>query len=579
MRRKKTHSREGLAQSEVVGVILLFGITMTGIGIITVTGFPSLDSARDDVGFSRAQNEMMRLDSHATAVASGSGTKTVRLNLQEGSLNTVEKSTRVDINITNTTKNLNRSFDLNSVRYTMGDREVWFEAGGIFRKTSADANATMVSAPDFGFSRNSLTVSLVNVSTADLATAGGQQTFTVSRESKVDRPYRDTSPIRNGTVYVNVTTPNSEAWERYFENRHKQVVVVESNHDANPGWVKVRHVDVVSTTPIYFRQAILSSGKWLVLDNSTVDTVSGDNTADIEITEEIEFKKGSVVNGTVKSNLSSGSAAIDCLGSCGKDDMIRGDALARNTIEASHDSNDNSNIYVPPEYEINDSADVHVDVPEPVNDIINKKLGSYEGNTPLSDFATGGGDIDVPPGNYVVDGSNDIDWNSETINFNTDEGDINIAIQNGSNTKFSISKSEINVNGRGDVRIFRGCANGMTGFNLDGVEMNVRNNNSRHFQVYVYPDKQCSGTGPKLEIIDSTFYGAIYAPNNDRISLGQQNQGVEFYGAIIGERTELIDTELHYDRDNMVFPIRLRETDDPTRAHLHVTKSDVNVSG
>ncbi|MDY6774886.1 MAG: hypothetical protein SV253_02180 [Halobacteria archaeon] len=564
-RTTRTDSRQRLAQSEVVGVILIFGITMTGIGIITLTGFPTLDSARDDVQFDRALNEMMRLDSKATGVASGSGTKKVRMNLQKGSLEVVEDTTRVRINVTNTAKNLNHSFELNSVRYTMGDREVWFEAGGIFRKTSADANATMVSAPDFGFSRNSLTVSLVNVSNTDLATAGGQQTFTLSRESKVDRPYRDRSPIRNGTVYVNVTSPHSEAWERYFEDRHKQVVVVESNHDASPGWVKVRHVNVVKDIRP-FRQAALSSGTEMELENATIDAysygITGDYSPDdrvmgvdlVESEETILFpnnpKNPSHIYGNVVSNDSITGGSEN-----NPKPTIHGDAIARNDIE-----DDRINITG----ENTTGVDVDINVPEPVASRIVDEI--KEGGTSFPNNPTAS---DLDQRRYLV--SNNVNHNSGTMIFDTRDHPITVAIENKTNFRLN---SDVKVKGNNPVRIYRGDHSSDNSFRLTGSEIITPDNRTDLFQVYVFPYPD-TGTGPKLRLRDgSIFRGVIYAPNNDRIFV---ESGTEVYGSIIAEEVQITDSALHYNTDLRY--LSLRETDDPTRAYLHVTKSDVNVSG
>jgi hypothetical protein len=77
----------GLAQSEVIGVVLILGITFTGISIILVTGNPTLEDTKELARTSTAENGISLLDERVSSAAlSGAEKKRFRLNLQSGKL-------------------------------------------------------------------------------------------------------------------------------------------------------------------------------------------------------------------------------------------------------------------------------------------------------------------------------------------------------------------------------------------------------------------------------------------------------------------------------------------------------------
>jgi hypothetical protein len=77
-----------VAQSEVIGVVLVLGITFTGISIILVTGNPTLDNTKELARTSTAENGLSLLDERVSSAAlSDARKKRFSLNLQSGELN------------------------------------------------------------------------------------------------------------------------------------------------------------------------------------------------------------------------------------------------------------------------------------------------------------------------------------------------------------------------------------------------------------------------------------------------------------------------------------------------------------
>jgi len=80
-------TEHGVAQSEVIGIILILGITFTGISIILVTGNPSLEDTKELARTSTAENGMALLDERISSAAlSRSDKKRLTLNLQSGEM-------------------------------------------------------------------------------------------------------------------------------------------------------------------------------------------------------------------------------------------------------------------------------------------------------------------------------------------------------------------------------------------------------------------------------------------------------------------------------------------------------------
>ena len=76
-----------LAQSEVLGVVLLLGITVTAIGVILTTGIPTLNDAKEQANVQSAVNVLNILDGRVSSVTLGSADKKkVSLELESGTL-------------------------------------------------------------------------------------------------------------------------------------------------------------------------------------------------------------------------------------------------------------------------------------------------------------------------------------------------------------------------------------------------------------------------------------------------------------------------------------------------------------
>jgi flagellin-like protein len=204
------------AQSEIIGVILILGITFASIGVILLLGQPVLSDATNDATVDRVQNEMVTLDARLTAVSRGTSVnESLSFSLEGGTLRSDSDATRLNVTLEDGTEVYNRT--IGNIEYENGDTAIAYEAGGIWRRNTLTGGSFMVSSPDFDFDGETLTLPVYNVTT-DIGYSGPRNIPV--RGGNNTRYYPDATdknPV-DGNVTVTVETDYYRAWERYFEN-------------------------------------------------------------------------------------------------------------------------------------------------------------------------------------------------------------------------------------------------------------------------------------------------------------------------------------------------------------------------
>ena len=207
------------SQSEVLGTVLILGLSMTAIGIALVGGGVALGDLISDAEASNVENGMSHLSSKASLVALGDadsqrfslgstqeGTVTVRPN--EGSMNITH--------ITNESRNETFQTDLGAIVYEGKNREVAYQGGGIWTKRGD--NSTMTSAPEYYYRGTTLTLPIIQVS-GEGAVGGrtqGQITpVSVGEDAVSDLP----TPLENGTIEIKIQSEYYEGWHAFLSQR------------------------------------------------------------------------------------------------------------------------------------------------------------------------------------------------------------------------------------------------------------------------------------------------------------------------------------------------------------------------
>ncbi|WP_435360550.1 DUF7289 family protein [Haloarchaeobius sp. DFWS5] len=199
-----TSARGMRAQSHVIGVALLLGITVLALGTLTASIGVAVDSGAATADANRVTDD---LDA-ALRPVEVTGTHVGRLHATDGRLGTVSRTVRL-LNDSGTVQTV----EANALVYESGSERVTFLAGGIVR---GDGHAArMVEAPPVvaasGDSVLVAGVATVGTETASVSIGGQPVTLytNVSHE-------RTELPRDHYRLAVETTTP--AAWREYFES-------------------------------------------------------------------------------------------------------------------------------------------------------------------------------------------------------------------------------------------------------------------------------------------------------------------------------------------------------------------------
>lgn len=232
------------AETELLGHIIILGITILGIITIAIYGVPSILDLQTLANLRNAEQTLAVLDSHASRTVLGnSPTQVTEMELGGGSLTVIPNSSSPSYIMINSTA-FNFTVPMGKVEYQLGDRRVAFEGGGVW--SNYPSGTVMLSRPEFNYNGWTLTLPVFNISGS--ASVGGKGTAMVSvkknppvvvfpntaNASWVNR----TNPVNFtvvGKVYVNIKSDFYDGWANYVESVSSVKVVSEDpkNHTAS----------------------------------------------------------------------------------------------------------------------------------------------------------------------------------------------------------------------------------------------------------------------------------------------------------------------------------------------------------
>lgn len=236
MSRSDPPATDRRAQSEVIAVVLLFGLTAAGAGAVLVFGADAIQGTTESTDLGRAEHAMTQLDSKSSLVAHGSS-EVQRVDVASGGQGTVsvdedagwmrvrivnESTGTVDEEIMNET--------MGAVVYERGATTLVYQGGGVWRRDPG--GSTLVSPPEFHYRGRTLTLPLILV--------GGEVTstdaVTMVQQTPPQGQYPNESvgrrnPLTSGRVNVTVGSDHYRAWGRFFAERTQGSVSYDHAND------------------------------------------------------------------------------------------------------------------------------------------------------------------------------------------------------------------------------------------------------------------------------------------------------------------------------------------------------------
>ncbi|WP_123622039.1 archaellin/type IV pilin N-terminal domain-containing protein [Halorubrum sp. CSM-61] len=221
--------RSERGQSEVIGVVLLLGITIAAVTVTVATGSAALGLVTDDARSASVENGMSQLSSQSSLVALGE-TDARRFDLGSvdgGQLRLDENAGRVEVRIENgsdTTTTYDGS--IGTLEYVGDRRTVAMQGGGVWAMEGD--RGRMISPPEYHYRGETLTFPIVRVTGDESSPASG--TGVVRRNASASNVTGTPNPLRNGTVVVEVESEYYEGWYDFFVRRADGTV---TKDDAN----------------------------------------------------------------------------------------------------------------------------------------------------------------------------------------------------------------------------------------------------------------------------------------------------------------------------------------------------------
>lgn len=219
-------------QSELVGVVLLIGLTVLGTTAVVAFGAGTIADSRADAELRSTEHAMTLFDSKAANVALGeSPVRTVQFGRTDGRFETREGggTMRIEHHTEGDDEPVEWAgcgtepgvceIDLGAMVYTQDGTEIAYQGGGVWRHEGG--GTTMVSPPEFHYRGETLTLPVVATrgEGSTSASAGGGPTATLRSDSEDGSAPAYAGAIESGTVSVTVESPYYRGWERYFEER------------------------------------------------------------------------------------------------------------------------------------------------------------------------------------------------------------------------------------------------------------------------------------------------------------------------------------------------------------------------
>ncbi|WP_128478062.1 DUF7289 family protein [Halorussus pelagicus] len=567
-------------QSEVLGVVLLLGITIMGTGLIVAFGSSALDDSKRTSEIDSAENAMTQLDSKASLVGIGSS-PAQRASLGVGGVSVENRSGWMRIRVVNRTDGttehdvMNRT--LGAITYENGDTDIAYQGGGVWRRT--DGGSTMVSPPEFHYRGTTLTLPLVSVNGTDSLDGTIRMARGGPTESKFpkqgDAAFRN--PLENGEVTVTVRSAYYEAWGRFFEQRtggevtydhaRKRVVITlvaptETQNVTNA---------LAGTTPD--QMTIQGAGGSSFTDsyNSSDGPYSGSPSMPYEGTivtkGSVELTGGAEVYGDIRT----GGGTVDFGGGV----AVHGNVSYGGTINCKDNGGGCKSV---DGWQANNGTAPDI---SPIGELVTRKDATYSDasnndndavtaiNESTDEWNESESTLTLPSGAYYVD-TETLD-SSQTVEFDNTGGDVTLVVDD------NIVWNDVNIDvadpDGGMVKLYTTGSR----FHVIGGEVgDTATHESPVFRVY-------AGPGLDVKLDDSAkLVGLIYAPGTDTQSgsITVRTQS-ELFGGIVGGGNTLLKAggSIHFDRAlRSVQPVVGVSGDVPRVTYLHVSVSRVNVT-
>lgn len=218
----------------MLGYVFVFSLIVATVAFVTVSGFGSLESARNAEQHNNAERAFDVLNSNIEEVyGNGAPSRATELSLGEASLHTddpiVFNVTVVDGSDVTTIEREIRPLVFSGI----GETKFVYEAGAVFRDQRE--SGVILEKPPFIFASDRTVIPIIQTTSDGQRSIAGSTVLvrTVAKERTVAVADTDPTSAAFDDVFVNVTnSPRQDLWKRYFEDQVGLSCSVETGPDA-----------------------------------------------------------------------------------------------------------------------------------------------------------------------------------------------------------------------------------------------------------------------------------------------------------------------------------------------------------
>ena len=214
-------------QSEVMGVVLILGITLATITVTLAVGAAAFGDAQSDSQVSAMENSMSQMSSKASLVALGetdaqrfdlgeTGDGQVEVKPEAGNVRLIHAENNETIENGSTIYN----GEFGAVVYELDGEQVAYQGGGVWKKEGDWSR--MISPPEYHYHSRTLTFPIVHVTGEGAASGSVEGEFSKTQPGTSIYPNEAenrTNPVDDGTVYVEIESDYHHAWYEFFDSR------------------------------------------------------------------------------------------------------------------------------------------------------------------------------------------------------------------------------------------------------------------------------------------------------------------------------------------------------------------------
>ena len=252
---KNLHRGTDRGVSETVSFVLVFALVVASVGTVYAVGVSELEATRDAERVENAQRAFDVLADNVDDLLDGAPSRGTEVRLAAATLRTTDDA---GVNVSVRRSNGTEAFASGTVGLSPLEYDV--EAGGAVRlsngavlRDDADGGATVVRGPPLVADGDRLHLTVLKTEHVGSESVGGDRTVRIRTAAGRPRLLYDHEAAANDTVFVNLTTPYTDAWARHYESVGFSCTETAAPTPDAPGTVSCRTTDTDRVTVVLMR--------------------------------------------------------------------------------------------------------------------------------------------------------------------------------------------------------------------------------------------------------------------------------------------------------------------------------------